>query len=374
MILLLAVREKGAHDQGREPSDAFIEVESMRPKGKEAHALKMIWGRSARDGCRSRSRPLSFMALFALFGITLLVAGCIGQGVRFRSAFPHQSLTLEGFLYRPKGSGPFPALVLLHTCAGLREHVFDWAEKLVAEGYVALAVDSFSPRGIRTCGPGRPGHAAVAADAFGALVYLRSLPFVDRDRVGVMGWSFGATAALMAGSELGAFLQPPEGGFRAAVAFYPYCTGYLGDETVPLLLLLGELDDWTPASDCVARAEELRQEGQTVVWKVYPGAYHSFDEAELRRYSGTAIVQGHILEYDPEATADAWKRVRAFLAQHLRRLPPKGKGASDRRHGPFQSMEAFRPASARPRKFSLSLFSYLFQERRRAWPLDPGNA
>jgi dienelactone hydrolase len=64
-----------------------------------------------------------------------------------------------------------------------------------------------------------------------------------------MGWSMGGTATL----EVSTF---PEGGFRAAVAFYPNCKGWEFEETVPVLLLMGELDDWAyPRNEpCVASA------------------------------------------------------------------------------------------------------------------------
>jgi len=59
-----------------------------------------------------------------------------------------------------------------------------------------------------------------------------------------------------------------------------------------------------------------------VSWTVYPGAHHGFDMAEL----GTrpfVTRRGHIMQYDPKATADAEQRVRAFLHQHLRDAAPR---------------------------------------------------
>ena len=62
----------------------------------------------------------------------------------------------------------------------------EWARWLTSEGYVALVLDSFTPRGVtNVCGTGRgPTTLDADADAFGALRYLRSLPFVDGERVG----------------------------------------------------------------------------------------------------------------------------------------------------------------------------------------------
>jgi dienelactone hydrolase len=186
-----------------------------------------------------------------MLGLALFFVGCT-QHARFPSASSSQQTMLEGSLYRPQGDGPFAALLLLHGCSGLGENAFRWASWLKDEGYVALVVDSFSPRHISNiCGPQgwmTLGISERVWDAFGALSYLRTLPFVERDRIGVMGWSRGGMTALRAGGKL---LQPPDGGFRVAVAFYPACAGNLSKEGIPALLLLGELDDWTPAEPCV---------------------------------------------------------------------------------------------------------------------------
>jgi dienelactone hydrolase len=51
-------------------------------------------------------------------------------------------------LYKPDGPGPFPAVVLLHSCGGIRPYNHDWAQQLKEHGFVAKVVDSFGPRGL----------------------------------------------------------------------------------------------------------------------------------------------------------------------------------------------------------------------------------
>jgi len=59
---------------------------------------------------------------------------------------------VQGYLTRPKGAGPFPAVVLLHTCLGLPANRRSIAETLAGWGYVALFVDDFKTRGLKeTC-------------------------------------------------------------------------------------------------------------------------------------------------------------------------------------------------------------------------------
>jgi dienelactone hydrolase len=92
---------------------------------------------------------------------------------------------------------------------------------LATEGYVALVVDSFTPRGVSTDSGGLTGERV--CDAFGALAYLRSLAFVESNRIGAMGWSLGGGVALLASGEMFADHAPAPGSFRAVVAFYPAC-------------------------------------------------------------------------------------------------------------------------------------------------------
>lgn len=248
---------------------------------------------------------------FVTIGLVVLLAGCAAP-VSFPSADPLRLVTLTGSLHRPEGSGPFPAMVLPHTCGGLAPHILNWAAWLKAEGYVALVVDSFSPRGI-TNSCGRPHLRLLLDDGVGALAHLRSLQYVNKDRIGVVGWSSGGMAAIHAASEA----EPsPADGFHAAIAFYPgHRRCWMYRNRVPILLLLGEVD---PANGvCVDQAKQFQQEGRTVLLTVYSGAYHGFDQAEL----GNRIVDTgfDVLRYDPVATADAEKRIREFLARHLRR-------------------------------------------------------
>ena len=294
--------------------------DSAKPReGSAALALGTIMNRN-QSSTQTSSASQFWIGSVAL-GFVLLLTACATQ-VRFQNSDTQKPLSVPGHLYQPEGPGPFPAMVLLHSCAGLRPNVFEWARWLKGEGYVALGVDSFSPRGTsNVCGEKvNPSVYEVALDAFGALTYLRSLPFVDRDRIGVMGWSYGAGAALAASNKiLAKAVQPSGGEFRVAVPFYPGCSYLAQDTAVPILLLLGEADDWTPPWLCVDVAKRLQQEGRPVFATVYPGAHHGFDKAELGFRPVTYF--GYTLVYDPSATADAKKRIRDFLAQYLRRAP-----------------------------------------------------
>jgi dienelactone hydrolase len=278
------------------------------------------------------------LALLGL-GLALALAGCAGA-VSFPNVTPDHPIRIHGILVRPgaDGSAPRPAVVLMHGCHGVAPQTVRWARWLADRGYVALVVDSFGSRGLPgDCRADDTGKAdlpntARFDDAMGALRFLQTQPFVQADRVGIMGWSQGGVFALAAvnGPSLerararGAALPAP--GFAAAVGIYPGGCPSLTHERVtrPVLILAGANDDWTPARFCEAMAQNMRAQGADVSIVIYPDAVHYFDVEgqprvfledvdNLEKPGGGATVG-----YEPAAAAQAYRDVKRFLAQHLR--------------------------------------------------------
>ena len=224
---------------------------------------------------------------------------------------------MQGYLRRPTGVGPFPAVVLLHGCAGYPEPLDqDWGVNVASWGYVTLTIDSFGPRGIKNaCSGTLP--ADVVLDAYRGLNFLVRQPFVDPKRIFVVGFSQGGWITLSS-VERGAIEQRSENKFRAAAAFYPPCNLIRGPVTVPTLIMIGESDDWTPADACRKLVEgqsdwgisRKKSEGASILLNVYPGAYHSYDLASLR----TPIQYfGHHLAFNKPATDHSTNALREFL-------------------------------------------------------------
>ena len=143
------------------------------------------------------------LAAAALLGCLLGCApAAADETVRFASA--GQGAPVRGYLTRPKGAGPFPAVVLLHTCLGLPEQRAAIGRRIAAWGYVALFVDDFGTRGLKeTCAV---DFAEALPDAYGALAYLSRLPGVDRGRIAAVGFSQGGDTALRIATGAGARL------------------------------------------------------------------------------------------------------------------------------------------------------------------------
>ncbi|MDA4844728.1 dienelactone hydrolase family protein [Hoeflea poritis] len=224
-----------------------------------------------------------------------------------------------GHLSRPEGDGPFPAIVLMHGCGGLQQAHFDWASMLDELGYATLVLDSFRPRSvIRVCtSDHRPTSPAQRAlDAYGALAFLQQLPDIDQDRIGLIGWSHGGIAALEAVNKKGISRQFTNG-FRAAATFYPYCIPDR-DFEIPVLILIGESDDWTPPDLCRQLAER-DQQSDFLELVTYPGAFHGFDNTDFSTGFFVSGASGgrHWLQYDQAAHRDSAERITDFLARHL---------------------------------------------------------
>jgi dienelactone hydrolase len=233
-----------------------------------------------------------------------LVHAAADERVKFASAGPADPI--QAYLTRPKGAGPFPAVVLLHTCLGLPAERASLGARIASWGYVTLFVDDFSTRGLKeTCAV---DFKPALQDADGAFAYLASLPYVDPARIAAVGFSQGGDTALKVASR-GAV------GFKAAASFYPPCANLDGAAlTIPTLILVGAKDAVTPAQDCADLAK--RQQPGIAKLVVYPGAAHAFD---LPEFAAGTKVMGMPLAYDRNAASRSWTELRSFLAARLKR-------------------------------------------------------
>ncbi|WP_291297027.1 dienelactone hydrolase family protein [Elioraea sp.] len=263
-----------------------------------------------------------------LAALTLLSAPPAGAATPERAAIPSADGTaLDALVFRPDGPGPHPAIILLHGCGGrddrqgaMMPRDADWASRLAADGYLVVAPDSYGSRGLgqqctvsnRAVLPGRERRA----DALGVRAWLAARPDVRAGAIALMGFSNG-------GSTVVHTADAP--GFAAFVALYPGCSPILRKRgwrpASPMLLLIGEADDWTPAAPCAA----LAAAHPAITYRAYRGAHHGFDapNSPVRALSGRAFSadgSGRVhAGTDPAAREDALARVPAFLAATLPR-------------------------------------------------------
>ena len=225
---------------------------------------------------------------------------------------PAGSGTLPGLLARPAGEARLPGLLVIQEAFGLNAHIKDVARRLAAEGYVALAPDLYWRGGTgRTVRYDQLPEAIslmqslndteIVADVASAIAYLEKQPFVRADRIGITGFCMGGRVGYLAACEL-----PDK--IKATAPFYGGGIPIAKTEKLraPVLALFGEEDAFIPLANVEELKGALTRLGKQAEVVVYPGAGHGFfcDERE---------------SYRAEAAADAWERLKRFLATHLKR-------------------------------------------------------
>jgi dienelactone hydrolase len=191
------------------------------------------------------------------------------------------------------------------------------------------------------------------------------LPYVDGSRIGIMGGSHGGSTTLAAmvapERESEPRAKEKENGFVAAVALYPGCAAFGNWRTVrpargtgnalnyygvyrpvaPLLILIGELDDWTPAEPCRKLADAARQAGYPVSIKVYPGAHHAFDSNNPIRYNPERVNgnsptgRGATTGGDSNAWEDSAREIAAFFGRYLKNPAATAQSAPSSKSTPI---------------------------------------
>jgi dienelactone hydrolase len=230
-----------------------------------------------------------------------------------------RQIQLMGWFEKPATAGPFPVVIVLHSCSGYYANMAGgslpgWVGFLQQQGYATFKFDSFTARGqSEVCASNVVTAGDRAADVLVAAALLAGRRDVRRDRIAAIGFSHGGgTAVYVARDHKGAQLAARGGRLVASIGLYPGCVSPEGNSViVPLLALSGGLDDWTPAARCVALANMPANRLMTI--QVYPSAYHAFDVQGMRDH----YKLGHMLAYDAGATTDAHLRVQAFLDQYL---------------------------------------------------------
>jgi carboxymethylenebutenolidase len=282
--------------------------------------------------------------LFAVVGPDLARSQSASDATAARVNFPSADgrTTLVGYVFRPavESGKRVPAVVMMHGRQGAystaahgvydattlsQRHQF-WGRFWAGQGYMAVLVDGFGPRGYpegfgrHTYGtrPDELNEVTVRPlDAYGALAFLRSLSTVYPDRIGLQGWSNGgsATLAAMAPDAPGLPAGDPAQGFRAALAFYPACglkdhfaaTRY--QAYAPLRVYIGTADEEVSPQKCRAL---LTDAGGDVRIHFYDEATHDFDDPGPRRQQ---------LPANAEARSDVIERARSFFAKKLGASP-----------------------------------------------------
>jgi carboxymethylenebutenolidase len=259
------------------------------------------------------ARTTSRFRFFLVLGPALL--GCFRAEAAERTAvttatveFRGGSGPIKGFLARPKGDGPFPAVVIVHEWWGLTDWIKENAERLAGEGYVALAVDLYGGKVTTSRDEAHELSRALdpqeaVADLKGGVAYLKTLSFVARDqKQGAIGWCLGGLYSRLLSQSSDAI--GPTVICYGSVTTDPEQIAKLKGK--PILGIFGFEDRGIPPAKVHEFRNLLRQEKATATIQVFQGAGHGF----MRPGGG---------QYNAEAANSAWRSIDKFFAENLAR-------------------------------------------------------
>jgi carboxymethylenebutenolidase len=227
---------------------------------------------------------------------------------------------MEGYLTQPEAQGRYPAVIVIQEIWGVNSHIQGVTERLPSQGYVGLAPALFHREGRMTLGLheemntafarlGQCTDANIIADVRAAVDYLKAQPFVQADRIGIVGFCFGGRVAYQAACNIpdlkasvvfygGRILQPLGGDGQSPLE-------QTSKINAPVLGLFGE-EDQNPTPDDVVKIEaELKKHGKTYEFHMYSGSGHGF-HCDARP------------SYRPEAARDAWGKAVAWFDKYLK--------------------------------------------------------
>ncbi len=222
-------------------------------------------------------------------------------------SFPSASGEARGYLALPDDkNAKHPAIIVVQEYWGVNDWIMQQADRFAKQGYVALAVDLYRGKVATTADDahvlmrGLP-HDRALADLQAGVNLLAARPDVDASHIGVIGWCMGGGYALD--------LTVAEPRLAASVINYGHLMtdpATIAKIKTPILGHFGAEDGGIPPADVQAFAKAVRAAGTPIDVKIYPGAGHAFMNPNNKG------------GYVPAAAQDAWGRIDAFFAKHLR--------------------------------------------------------
>jgi carboxymethylenebutenolidase len=224
------------------------------------------------------------------------------------------SRPLRGYLASPAGTGPWPAVVMIHEIFGLDDVMRRHADHLADLGYLTLAVDLFSAGSAARCLVATMtamirGHGRAFADIGAARDYLASSGDCT-GKIGVIGFCMGGGFALLHAGD----------GYDAAAVNYGQLPRHLGETLAGACPIVASYGGRDPSlRGAAARLDAaLDNAGVTHDVKEYPAASHAFlNDAETGPRALRPLLRVAGIGPEPDSAKDAWDRIERFFASHL---------------------------------------------------------
>lgn len=228
------------------------------------------------------------------------VAKLNGSSVEFKAGNGVE----RGYISAPKES--HGGVLVLHAWWGLNDFFKGFCDRLASEGYTALAPDLRQGKIAKTVDEAKQLMSEIDELAtfpnivMGGLNHLSSEPSLKGRRLGVVGFSMGASWTLWLSSQ-----RPSD--VKAVVVFYGAYAEPSWDFSKSHASYLGHFspqDEWEPAEGVRSLEDKIRKANRLVTFHFYPGTKHWFFEEDRP-------------EYNPQAAQLAWARSLDFLHSSL---------------------------------------------------------
>jgi dienelactone hydrolase len=190
----------------------------------------------------------------------------------------------------------FPLIIALAGSKGWAAHHLEYIKMYNEMGIATFEIKSFESRNVTSTVGSQISvtTAMMILDSYRALDAVSQHPNIDSKKVAITGWSLGGGVALYSGWNPIRKAINPTHHFVAHLAYYPPCIVEplnLDFTSSPMTILIGELDNWTPADQCVELVNKLHDTGADINIIVYKESHHAFD-----RDSGPIVdPNGYIL-------------------------------------------------------------------------------
>lgn len=219
-----------------------------------------------------------------------------GERIEFTSANPfsffhiitdlesQESQNVFGILRMPEGveQKNLPLVIGAAGSLGWGEHNYEYLQMYRDMGIATFELKSFASRGVTSTVGEQISvtTAMMVLDAFRALKVLSKDPRIDGSRVAITGWSLGGGVTLFSAWQPLKRAITEDLSFAAHLAFYPPCfiiPDLMDFTDAPIHILVGDLDNWTPAAACEELVPLMQSEGVNIDLTVYENSHHSFD-------------------------------------------------------------------------------------------------
>jgi carboxymethylenebutenolidase len=207
----------------------------------------------------------------------------------------------KGYLASPEE--PRGAVLVLHAWWGLNDFFKSFANRLASQGFLAFAPDLYDGPVAKTVEEAKELMSKAVEErmksiVLGATDYLRAVASVSGRKIGVVGFSMGASWSLLLST-----LKPESVG--AVVVFYGAWPLDFSKAEASYLGHFVPEDEWEPIDNVRAMEDKLREAGRSVEFHLYPGTKHWF------------VEENRPIEYNRDAATLAWTRTLEFLNSKL---------------------------------------------------------